>query len=122
MKITKKLLYRSLVTLSALLLCAAPLAAEENLKVDRTTVGGPGAVKICARDYGKTPAEAFEAGMKRIQKADAQLGEHKLHGNVRIRILAEKENGLFVAVAYSHPDNGYCTVKPEYRTAQVLRP
>ncbi|CAK8714971.1 hypothetical protein KKHLCK_04035 [Candidatus Electrothrix laxa] len=122
MKTTKKLLHKSLVTLSALLLCAAPLAAQENLKVDRTTVGGPDAVKICVRDYGKTPAEAFKAGIKRIQKADAQLGEHKLHGNVRIRVLPEKENGLFVAVAYSHPDNGSCTVKTEYRTAKVIRP
>jgi hypothetical protein len=121
-KTTKKLLLRSLVTLTALFLSAAPLAAQETLKADRTVVGGPGAVKICARDYGKTPAEAFEAGMKRIQEADAQLGEHKLHGNVRIRILPEKENGLFVAVAYSHPDIGSCTVTTEYRTAQVIRP
>ncbi|MCI5123828.1 MAG: hypothetical protein D3925_04965 [Candidatus Electrothrix sp. AR5] len=122
MKITKKLLLRSMVTLSAFLLCAAPLAAQENLKADRTVVGGPGAVKICARDYGKTPAKAFEAGLKRIQEADAQLGEHKLHGNVRIRILPKKENGMFVVEAYSFPNSGSCPLKIEYRTAQVFRP
>jgi hypothetical protein len=122
MKTTKKLLHRSMVTLSALLLCAAPLAAQENLKVDRTTVGGPGTVKICVRDYGKTPAEAFAAGAEILQKADKQLGGDKLHGDVRIRILPEKENGMFVVEVYSFPDSGSCPVKTEYRTAQVLRP
>jgi hypothetical protein len=108
--------------LTALFLCAAPLAAEENLKVNRTTVGGPDAVKICIRDYGKTPAEAFAAGAEILRKADGQLGEDKLHGNARIRILPEKENGMFVVEVYSFPDNGSCPVKTEYRTAQVVRP
>jgi len=122
MKFTKKLLPRSLATLSVLLLCAAPLAAQEDLKADRTTVGGPGAVKICVRDYGKTPAEAFAAGAEILRKADGQLDENKLHGNVRIRILPEKENGMFVVEVYSFPDSGSCPLKTEYRTAQVIRP
>ncbi|MCI5123827.1 MAG: hypothetical protein D3925_04960 [Candidatus Electrothrix sp. AR5] len=121
MKITKKLLHRSLVTLSAFLLCATPLAAQENLKVDQTIVGGPGAAKICVRDYGKTPAEAFAAGAEILRKADDQLGESKLHGNVRIRILPEKENGMFVVEVYSFPDSGSCPLKTEYRTAMVIR-
>ena len=122
MKTTRELLHRSLITLSALLLSVAPLAAQENLKVDQTTVGGPGTVKICVRDYGKTPAEAFAAGAEILQKADKQLGGDKLHGDVRIRILPEKENGMFVVEVYSFPDSGSCPVKTEYRTAQVLRP
>ncbi|RWX46609.1 hypothetical protein VU01_102512 [Candidatus Electrothrix marina] len=122
MKTTKKLLHRSMVTLSAFLLCAAPLAAQENLKVDETTVGGPSTVKLCVRDYGKTPAEAFAAGAEILRKADGQLGEDKLHGNVRIRILPEKENGMFVVEVYSFPDSGSCPLKTEYRTAQVTRP
>ena len=122
METTKKLLHRSMVTLSALLLCAAPLAAQENLKVDRTTVGGPNTVKLCVRDYGKTPAEAFAVGAEILRKADNQLGGDKLHGDVRIRILPEKENGMFVVEVYSFPDSGSCPLKTEYRTAQVLRP
>jgi hypothetical protein len=122
MKITKKLSLRSMVTLSALLFSAAPLAAQENLKADQTVVGGPGAVKICVRDYGKTPAEAFAAGAKILQEADGQLGRDKLHGNARIRILPKKENGLFVVEVYSFPESGSCPVKIEYRTAQMIRP
>jgi hypothetical protein len=122
MKTTKKLLHRSMVILSALLLSAAPLAAQENLKVDQTTVGGPDAVKICVRDYGKTPAEAFAAGAKILQEADGQLGRDKLHGNARIRILPKKENGMFVVEVYSFPESGACPVKTEYRTAKVTRP
>ncbi|WP_339137849.1 MAG: hypothetical protein WGN25_06825 [Candidatus Electrothrix sp. GW3-4] len=122
MKITKRLLHRSLVTLTALFLSATPLAAQENLKIDRTTVGGPGTVRLCVRDYGKTPAEAFAAGAKILQKADAQLGADKLHANVRIRILPKKENGMFVVEVYSFPESKSCPVKSEYRTAQMLRP
>jgi hypothetical protein len=122
MKTTRRLFNGSLAVLTALFLCAAPLAAKENLKVDQTTVGGPGAVKLCVRDYGKTPAEAFAAGAEILRKADNQLGGDKLHGNVRIRILPEKENGMFVVEVYSFPDNGSCPVKTDYRTAQVFRP
>ena len=118
MKTTTNLLHRGLITLTALLLSAAPLAAQENLKVDRTTVGGPGALNICVRDYGKTPAEAFARGAEILQKADAQLGEDKLHGDVRIRILPEKENGMFVVEVYSFPGNTSCPpVKPTYKVA-----
>ena len=120
MKITKKLLLRSMVTLSALLLCEAPLAAQEHLKANQTTVGGPGTVKLCIRNYGKTPAEAFAAGAQILQQADGQLGESKLHGHARIRILPEKENGMFVVEVYSFPDSGSCPLKTEYRTAQVM--
>lgn len=122
MKTTTNVLHRGLITLTALLFSAAPLAAQEDLKVDRTTVGGPGAVKICIRDYGQTPAEAFARGAEILQKADTHLGDDKLHGNVRIRILPEKENGLFVVEVYSFPGNESCPpVKPEYKTAQVSR-
>ncbi|MCI5212470.1 MAG: hypothetical protein D3910_27630, partial [Candidatus Electrothrix sp. ATG2] len=72
------------------------------------------------RDYGKTVAEAFAAGTEILRKADAQLGEDKLHGNVRIRVLPEKENGMFVVEVYSYPDSGSCPVKTEYTTAQVI--
>ncbi|XCN72083.1 MAG: hypothetical protein Q3M24_17470 [Candidatus Electrothrix aestuarii] len=121
MKTTKKHLHRSLVVLTALFLSATPLAAQENLKVDQTTVGGPGASKICVRDYGKTPAEAFSLGAEILRKADEQLGEDKLHGNVRIRILPEKENGMFVVEVYSLPGNEACPpIKPEYTTAQIV--
>ena len=120
MKTTKKLFRRSLMTISAFLFSVVPLAAQEDLKVDRTTVGGPGAVKLCVRDYGKTAAEAFAAGAEILRQADAQLGEDKLHGNVRIRILPEKENGMFVVEVYSFPDSGSCPVKSEYTTAQVI--
>jgi hypothetical protein len=121
MKTTGRLFNRGLaVTAAVLFLAAAPLAAQgTELKANETTVGGPNTGKLCVKDYGKTPAEAFAAGMKRIQEADAQLGEYKMHGNVRIRILPEKENGLFVAVVYSHPDNGLCTVRPDRLTARV---
>ncbi len=122
MKITKKLLLRGMVTLSTLLLCAAPLAAQENLKADRTIVGGPGTTKLCIRNYGKTPAEAFAAGAEILRKADDRLGKNKLHGNARIRILPEKENGMFVVEVYSFPSSGSCPLKTEYRTAQVNRP
>ncbi|MGB5686651.1 MAG: hypothetical protein WBM35_12610 [Candidatus Electrothrix sp.] len=120
MKITTKLLLRSMATLSVLLLCATPLAAQEDLKVDRTTVGGPGTVKLCIRNYGKTPEEAFAAGAEILRKADSQLGKSKLHGNARIRVLPEKENGMFVVEVYSFPDSGSCSLKTEYRTAQVM--
>ncbi|MCI5166136.1 MAG: hypothetical protein D3903_08560 [Candidatus Electrothrix sp. GM3_4] len=122
MKITKKLSLRSMVALSALLFSAAPLAAQENLKADQTVVGGPGAVKICVQDYGKTPAEAFAAGAKILQEADGQLGRDKLYGNARIRILPKKKNGMFVVEVYSFSESGSCPVKIEYRTAQVIRP
>ncbi len=123
MKTAKRLFNGSLVVLTALLLSTPSLllAAQENLKVDQTTMGGPGASKICIRDYGKTPAEAFGAGTKILQKADNLLGADKLHGNVRIRILPEKENGMFVVEVYSFPDTGFCPVQPEYKTAKVLR-
>ncbi|MCI5141044.1 MAG: hypothetical protein D3909_04810 [Candidatus Electrothrix sp. ATG1] len=121
METTRKLFHRSLITLTALFLCTTPLAAQENLKVDQTTVGGPGAVKLCVRDYGKTVAEAFAAGTEILRKADAQLGEDKLHGNVRIRVLPEKENGMFVVEVYSFPDSGSCPTTSDYRTAQVVR-
>ena len=120
MKITKKLLLRSTVTLSALLLCTAPLAAQEHLKANRTTVGGPDTVKLCIRNHGKTPTEAFAAGAKILQQADDQLGGSKLHGHARIRVLPEKENGMFVVEVYSFPDSGSCPLKTEYRTAQVI--
>lgn len=121
MKTTKKHLHGSLVILTALFFSATQPAAQENLKVDRTTVGGPGAAKICVRDYGKTPGDAFARGTEILRKADAQLGEDKLHGDVRIRILPEKENGLFVVEVYTFPGNESCPpVKPEYTTAQVI--
>ncbi|WP_446008591.1 hypothetical protein [Candidatus Electrothrix sp.] len=123
MKITKRLFNGSLVVLTALFLSTPSLlsAAEKNLKVNKTTVGGPGSAKLCIRDYGKTPEEAFALGNEILQKADASLGTDKLHGNVRIRILPEKENGMFVVEVYFYPDTGSCPVKPEYRTAQVLQ-
>jgi hypothetical protein len=123
MKTAKNLFNGSLIALTALFLSSPSflLAAQDNLKVDQTTVGGPGASNICIRDYGKTPAEAFAAGTKILQKADKSLGADKLHGNVRIRILPEKEHGMFVVEVYSFPDNVSCPVQPEYKTAQVLR-
>ena len=121
MKTTKKHLYRSLVILTALFFSATQLAAQETLKVDQTTVGGPGAGKICVRDYGKTPDEAFARGAEILRKADEQLGKDKLHADVRIRILSEKENGMFVVEVYTFPGNESCPpVKPEYTTAQVI--
>ena len=122
MKTTKKYLHRTLVVLTALFLSATPLAAQDkNFKVDQATVGGPGASKICIRDYGKTPEEAFALGAEVLRKADEQLGEDKLHGNVRIRILHEKENRMFVVEVYSFPGNESCPpVKPEYTTAQLV--
>ena len=120
MKTTRRFSQKTLVTLTALFLSATPLAAQEDLKANRTTVGGPDAVKLCVRNYGKTPAEAFAAGAEILRQADAQLGKDKLHGNVRIRILPEKENGMFVVEVYSFPDNGSCPVKSEYTTAQVI--
>ncbi|MCI5166570.1 MAG: hypothetical protein D3903_10875 [Candidatus Electrothrix sp. GM3_4] len=120
MKITRRLLHKSLVTLTAFFLCATPLAAQEDLKAGQTTVGGSGNVKLCVRNYGKTPAEAFAAGAEILRQADAQLGKNKLHGDVRIRILPEKENGMFVVEVYSFPDNGSCPLKSEYTTAQVI--
>ena len=122
MKTTGMFFNRSLAVLTVIFFSAAPLAARENLKVNRTTVGGPGAVKICVRDYGGTVEEAFAKGTEMLRKADAQLGEDKLYANVRIRILPEKENGMFVVEVYSFPDNGSCPVKTEYRTALVIRP
>ncbi|MCI5148306.1 MAG: hypothetical protein D3916_02735 [Candidatus Electrothrix sp. MAN1_4] len=123
MKITKRLFNGSLVALTVLFLSAPSLslATQKTLKVDQTTVGGPSSAKLCIRDYGKTPEEAFVLGTKILQKADALLGEDKLHGNVRIRILPEKEHGMFVVEVYSFPDTGSCPVKPQYRTAQVLQ-
>jgi hypothetical protein len=123
MKTTRTLFKTGLTVFAAFFLTTAPLAASKPLKIDQTTVGGPGISKLCIREYGKTPAEAFAAGAKILATADALLGADKLHGDVRIRILPEQEKGMFVAEVYSVPDKkGACpTVKPEYLAAQLLQ-
>lgn len=122
MKTTQILFSTSLIAFAVFFLNAVPLAAQENLKINQTTVGGPGTSKLCIREYGKTPAEAFAAGAKIVAKADSLLKQNKLHGNVRIRILPKKEKGLFVVEVYSFPENkGFCPVRTDYLTAQVNR-
>ncbi|MCI5222003.1 MAG: hypothetical protein D3924_04865 [Candidatus Electrothrix sp. AR4] len=120
MKATERICNRAMVMLAAFFLAAVPLAAQGGLVADQTTVGGPGATKLCIRDYGKTVAEAVEAGAKLVRAADAHLGEGKLYGNVQMRILPEKENGLFVVEVYSNSDKAICAM-PTYTTAQVTR-
>ncbi len=120
METTKKIFNTSLIVFAAFFLNTAPLTAQEHLKIDQTTVGGPGTSKLCIREYGKTPAEAFAAGAKILEKADALLGTDKLHGDVRIRILPEKEKEMFVVEVYSFPEKKeFCPVNPEYMAAQV---
>jgi len=120
MKTTRILFRTSLIVFAASFLNTTSVTAKGNLKVDQTTVGGPDTSKLCIREYGKTPAEAFAAGAKILAKADALLGTDKLHGNVQIRILPEQEQGMFVVEVYSVPNKkGSCPVKPEYLAAQI---
>ncbi|WP_446008592.1 hypothetical protein [Candidatus Electrothrix sp.] len=122
MEATSTLFKTGLTVFAAYFLTAAPLAAQEPLKVGQTTVGGPGTSKLCIREYGKTPAEAFAAGAKILEKADALLGADRLHGNVRIRVLPEKEKDMFVVEVYSIPDKKKsCPVNPEYLAYQLLQ-
>ena len=79
------------------------------------------ATKVCIRNYGKTAAEAFEVGAKLMQEADAQLGGGKQFNNIQMRILPEKENGMFVVEVYSYPDSGTCATRTNYKTAEVTR-
>ena len=79
------------------------------------------ATKVCIRNYGKTTAEAFKIGAKLMEEADAQLGKGKQFNNIQMRILPEKENGMFVVEVYSVPDSGTCATQTNYKTAQVIR-
>ena len=117
MKTTGRVFNKGLAALAIFFLTAVPLTAQGELKVNQTTIGGPDATKLCVRDYGETVAEAFEAGTRLIQVADSKLGAGKHYGNVRIRILPEKENGLFVVEVFSFPDRGLCPLTTGYTTA-----
>ncbi len=121
MKTTGRVCNKRWVALTLVFLATAPLAAHGELKVDRTTIGGTNAVNLCVRGYGATVAEALETGAKLVEKADAQLGEDKLFGDVRLQVLPEKENGLFVVVAYSFATKEYCAVRLDYKTADLNR-
>ncbi|MCI5222004.1 MAG: hypothetical protein D3924_04870 [Candidatus Electrothrix sp. AR4] len=115
MKTTEDVCNRGLILLAVFLFAAAPLAARGESQVKYTT----NAIEICVKKYGKTIAEAFNKGTQLIEEADAQLGQGRLYGNIRMRVLPEKENGMFVVEVYSFPEKGACAVRTDYTPAEV---
>ncbi len=71
--------------------------------------------KTCVRGYEKTPNEAFAQGVKLAERVDAVQGggEKCLNASVRIHILPEKVDGLYVVEVYSSPNKGSCDLKLE---------
>ncbi len=67
--------------------------------------------KNCVRGYGKTADEAFALGVKLAEGKDAELGKNQVRADIRIRILPQKINGLYVVEVYSS-GKGACDLKP----------
>ncbi len=117
MQTTESVCSSGLTVLAFFFLAAFPFAARG----ESQSKYAPNAIEICVKKYGETIEEAFREGTKLIEEADAQLGEGKHFGNIRMRVLPEKENGMYVVQVYSFPEKGACAVQTDYNTAEVLR-
>ena len=69
-------------------------------------LSSPAFAENCLTAYGKTPQKAFEAGMKLAEKVDK--GGKCLDAGMRIHILPEKKDGLFVVRVYPSANKGFC--------------
>ena len=65
------------------------------------SVTSASAGNVCLKGYGETPDEAFQAGVKLLENKDAEMGPGWMKDNMLIRLLPNKEKGLFVSVVYS---------------------
>ncbi|MCI5223113.1 MAG: hypothetical protein D3924_10665 [Candidatus Electrothrix sp. AR4] len=74
---------------------------------------------LCAKGYGGTPSEAFKEGAKILASADAEMGKGWMKDNMQIRILPEKEKGLFVALVYSTRNKNSCDLLLSPKTAKA---
>ncbi|XOF33291.1 MAG: hypothetical protein ACL93V_15000 [Candidatus Electrothrix sp. YB6] len=68
---------------------------------------------VCLKGYGKTPDEAFQAGVKLLEEKDAEMGQGWMKDNMQLQLLPKKEKGLFVSVVYSvhHEHQELCGLK-----------
>lgn len=67
------------------------------------------ATESCSlKAYGKTVQEAFRAGAELAERTDG--GKNVIDTKTVIRILPEKENGLFAVEVIPHLNRGYCPV------------
>jgi len=67
------------------------------------------------RGYAKTVDEAFALGVKLAEDADFEIGEGKncLKPDAKIKILPEKEKGLYVVEVHDSAHKGPCNPKPK---------
>ncbi len=74
------------------------------------SVTSASAGNVCLKGYGKTPDEAFQAGVTLLENKDAEMGKGWMKDNMQIRLLPNKEKGLFVSVVYSvhHQHQALC--------------
>ncbi|MCI5146930.1 MAG: hypothetical protein D3923_15760 [Candidatus Electrothrix sp. AR3] len=79
--------------------------------------------ETCLVGYGSTIEEAFKAGAELAATTDAEMGGGNcIDAGARIRILPEKEDGLYVVEVYPSPNRGICSLPMESRTAEVIHP
>jgi hypothetical protein len=80
---------------------------------------------VCLKGYGKTPDEAFQAGVKLLEKKDAEMGKGWIKDNMQLRLLPNKEKGLFVSLVYSvhHEHRELCGLEaPAPKVADTAKP
>jgi hypothetical protein len=78
---------------------------------------------ICLKGYGKTPTEAFQSGSEALKDIeDSEMGKGWMKDNMQIRILPNKEKGLFVAVVYSVTNQTSCDFQLKVKTALADHP
>jgi hypothetical protein len=75
----------------------------------------------CFKGYGETPDEAFQAGVKLLEKKDAEMGKGWIKDNMQLRLLPNKEKGLFVSLVYSVHHQDACDLGSAPEVADTAR-